>query len=387
MQYVSWHWARIGSACLGLVMALAAPAVQAASLTPKESLGRQIFFDTNLSQPKGQACASCHAPSAAFTDPSHAATSRGANLLLAGARNAPTAMYAAFIPPFSRDSLGNAVGGQFLDGRVNSLEQQAQKPFLNPIEMGNPSVEAVVAKLATASYAPALKALYGQSLFANPQAAFNAAADAIAAYERSPELSPFSSKYDAWQAGKAQLTASEARGLALFNSPAKGNCAACHPSVSNKPGGVRALFTDHSYDNLGVPKNPANPVYIQSVSVNPAGLHFVDNGLSATSGEDSGRGKFKVPTLRNIARTGPYMHNGYFTTLQGVVDFYNTRDKRRRCLLPTLPQEAAQALACWPAPEVVDTVNQTELGRLGLNAFEVNDIVNFLGTLTDGWTP
>jgi cytochrome c peroxidase len=163
-----------------------------------------------------------------------------------------------------------------------------------------------------------------------------------------------------------KLSAREKRGLALFNDPSKGNCAACHPSTGVD--GTPPLFTDFTYDNLGVPKNPRNGFYRMAPQYNPAGAAWVDHGLGGVLGLASEDGKFKVPTLRNIALTAPYMHNGYFTDLRSVVNFYNTRD-----------------VAPWPAPEVADTVNHEELGNLGLNEQEVEDLVAFLYTLSDGY--
>ena len=210
-------------------------------------------------------------------------------------------------------------------------------------------------------------------------------AAAIAAFERSPELAPFTSKYDAYLAGKARLAAAELRGLKLFEDEKKGNCAACHPSRRSQDGRP-PLFTDFTYDNLGVPRHPGNPFYTQAKEHNPAGSGYVDLGLGAVVNKPSEHGKFKVPTLRNVDLTAPYMHNGYFTTLRAVVEFYNDRDVRRRCKSEATEAEAQQA-RCWPAPEVAANVNRDEMGRLRLNDREIDDIVAFMRTLTDGYEP
>jgi len=325
-----------------------------------EKLGRLLFFDESLSEPAGESCATCHDPAAAFSDPRGGLpTSKGARAGDAGSRNTPSAMYAALVPALSylNDDDGFA-GGLFLDGRVNTLEEQAQKPLLNPIEMGNPSVAAVVAKLRGAPYADLFRRTFGNAALDDDAAAFASAAQAIAAFERRPEFAPFSSKYDAYLAGSAELSPAEARGLDLFNDEKKGNCAACHPS---QPGddGAPPLFTDFTYDNLGIPQNPANPSF-----------PTVDHGLMVTLGDPAQDGKFRVPTLRNIARTAPYGHNGYFADLHAIVDFYNTRDTRP-----------------WAAPEVPATMNKDELGHLMLSDAEVDDLVAFLYTLSDGYTP
>jgi cytochrome c peroxidase len=360
--------------------------VSEAGLTPEQLLGSRLFFDTSLSNPGGQSCGSCHTASVAFTDPDKSSpTSKGVNPALFGSRNAPTAMYMAFSPTFHRDDAeGIFVGGQFLDGRAATLEDQAKAPFLNPVEMANPSKEAVIEKLRASANADLFRYVYGPDSLANVDAAYNKLAQAIASFERTPVLSPFSSKYDAYLDGTATLTEQEARGLALFEDPMKGNCAACHPS---QPGadGSKPLFTDFTYDNLGVPKNPHNKFYGMSAEFNPAGEGFVDVGLGKTTGDPGDDGKFKVPTLRNLTLTGAFMHNGYFDTLEGVVDFYNTRDVKPLCVDPMTSEADALTLGCWPLAEVAENVNFDELGNLGLTSSEVKDIVVFLGTLTDGW--
>jgi cytochrome c peroxidase len=350
-----------------------APAVPAAVATQAE-VGRALFFDENLSQPAGQSCASCHAPEKAFTDPSGGPTSAGVVPGLFGARNAPTAGYALFAPKFHYDEVeGLYVGGLFLDGRADSLAQQAQGPPLNPIEMHNPDKASYVAKVAGRPYAEKLKALHGQDLFFDVDRAFTAISEAIAAFERGAEVSPFTSKYDAYLRGTALLTAQERRGLDLYEGRA--NCAACHPNALREDGKL-PLFTDFTYDNLGVPRNPANPFYSMPLSVNPAGTSFVDIGLAGNASviadgrAAENRGRIKVPTLRNLARTGPYMHNGVFTTLKEVVAFYNRRD--------------LEPLRFGP-PEIPETVNREELGNLGLSDEEEDALVAFLKTLTDGY--
>ncbi|MBL8489039.1 MAG: c-type cytochrome [Rhodocyclaceae bacterium] len=351
------------------------------------ALGRLLFFDPNLSQPAGQACASCHDPATAFADPDASRpTSKGVHRDRFGSRNTPTARYAAYSPPFHFDRTeGHYVGGQFWDGRAATLEAQAKLPFLDPLEMANPDVAAVVAQVRRAAYAGEFEALHGPGALDDPDRAMARIAAAIAAYERSAELAPFTSKHDAWLQGRAALSERELRGLRLFNDPRKGNCAACHPSQRRPDGGL-PLFTDFTYDNLGVPANPDNPFYGLPRVHNPRGQGFVDRGLGAAVKRRAEDGKFKVPTLRNVALTAPYMHNGYFATLRGVVAFYNDRDALPRCR-GRLAEAEALRRGCWPAPEVARNVNREEMGRLGLTAAEVDDIVAFLLTLTDGYRP
>jgi len=346
------------------------PSPAAAPLTAKERLGKRLFFEKSLSTPPGQACSACHDPRVAFADPGGGLlpVSRGARPGLYGSRNDQPVAYAAFVPPRHRDpEEGLWVGGLFWDGRADTLAQQAQGPPLNPLEMANPDVETIAAKLRALDYARHFTEVYGQGALADPQKAFDHMADAIAAYERAAEVNPFDSKYDRWLRGEAELSAQEQRGLHLFEAEDKGNCAACHPSRPAKDGSP-PLFTDFTYDNLGVPPNPENPFYLLDARLNPDGFAFVDLGLGAVVKDPAQNGKFRVPTLRNVAVTGPYMHNGVFKTLFQVLAFYNTRDVAR-----------------WPAPEVGQNVNKEELGNLRLTNQELEDVVAFLHTLTDGW--
>jgi cytochrome c peroxidase len=357
-------------------------------MTPKAQLGRVLFFDTGLSEPAGQSCASCHDAGRAFVDPDKSAiTSKGVIPPLIGSRNTPSSMYMSFSPKFHRDEEEELyLGGQFWDGRAATLEEQAKGPFLDPLEMANPHSRAVVEKARRAAYAPMFEQVFGKGALDDEAKAYDRIAEALAEFQRTREFAPFSSKYDAYLTGKAKLSKQEMRGLRLFEAEDKGNCAACHPS---KPGprGEPPLFTDFSYDNLGVPRNPDNPFYKLPAKYNPAGDLFVDRGLGAALKKASEDGKFKVPTLRNIAITGPYMHNGYFRTLEGVTAFYNDRDVRPQCGSNRVSEADALKQKCWPAPEVITNVNKDELGNLKLTPREVEDIVAFMKTLTDGWQP
>ncbi|MBW6518983.1 MAG: cytochrome-c peroxidase [ANME-2 cluster archaeon] len=365
-----------------LTITVGIPAVN--GLTPQEELGKKIYFDDNLSVPQGQSCASCHDPQFGFAEPdSSRAVSQGAIPVRFGNRNSPTAAYAAYSPEFHYDKAnGMYVGGQFWDGRASNLAEQAKGPFLNPLEMNNPSKSAVIKKISNSNYADLFKAVYGQDAFADVEKAYDQMAIAIAAFENTDELNKFTSKYDKYQAGKIKLTPLEQKGLKLFNNPKKGNCAACHPSTAG-PYAAKPLFTDFTYDNLGVPSNlgmlgdsPAlmyyYPFYYPPIApnFNQDGLMFVDYGLGGIVMSSGEMGKMKVPTLRNVAITPPYMHNGAFKSLKEVVHFYNTRD---------VPN------AGWPAPEVSMNVNTNELGNLGLSDKEEDAIVAFMKTLTDGY--
>lgn len=346
-----------------LVITGAFSIAQAATLTQEEQLGKLLYFDENLSNPVGQSCASCHLPTAGFADPDRKLpVSEGAVPGRFGGRNAPSAAYAAYSPVFHWDKAsGLYIGGQFWDGRAPDLAAQAKGPFLNPVEMNN-TKGGVVTAVRNSNYADLFKKVYGFKSLNNVDSAYNLIAKAIAAYEKTTEVNQFSSKYDLYLKGQVKLTAQETRGLLLFNG--KGNCAACHPSES-ADGITPPLFTDFSYDNLGVPRNMEFPFHSMVPSPYP------DLGLGAALPKPNPNeyGKFKVMSLRNIAETAPYSHNGYFKTLKDIVHFYNTRD-----------------VLAWPDPaDYPDTVNNTELGNLGLTAQEESDIVAFLQTLTDGY--
>jgi len=340
-------------------------------LTPKQLLGKKLFNDRNLSTPVGQGCVDCHAPGSGFANPNpDYPDSQGVLKDRFGNRNDLPAGYAAFSPDFHFDQEeGLYVGGQFWDGRALDLVEQAKGPFLNPLEMGNPDEKTVVDKIRQAEYAGLFREVFGRRAFSDVEQAYHYAAEAIAEFEKTREFSPFSSKYDYFLAGKAELTEQEQRGLSLFEAQDKGNCAACHPSRPAE-NGTPPLFTDFTYDNLGVPKNAELPFYYLPKELNPDGVFFVDLGLGGVLEKPEEYGKFKVPSLRNLAKTGPYLHNGLFKTIRQVVVFYNTRD-----------------VGPWPEPEVKQNINREELGDLGLTEQEVDDITAFLLTLTDRYQP
>ena len=212
----------------------------AASSESNESniaLGKLLFFDPTLSVPIGQSCASCHHPESAYSDEGKA-TSLGANPKLSGNRNTPSLSYTSYTAQWHYKVEDETwVGGFFLDGREQSLQAQAKGPLLNPLEMANPSADAVIQKVKLAPYAQQFKALYGENIFTQPEEAFNKVAKALAAFQSSKEFAPrFTSKYDAFIQGKTQLTKQEYRGLQLYEQEDKGNCAACHPNQINEQG-------------------------------------------------------------------------------------------------------------------------------------------------------
>lgn len=383
--------------CLGVIgVAYASARASAVSLSPRESLGKLLFFDTNLSTPPGQSCAACHAPQVGFTGPSSSinagpAIYPGVVHTRAGNRKPPSAAYGGDSPPLYYDEAeGVWVGGMFWDGRATGwtlgdpLAEQALGPFLNPLEQNSPQARLVLLRMARSAYVPLFEAVWGAGSFDfvhDVAGTYERIGRSIAAYERSAEVNPFSSKFDAYLRGEATLTAQEQQGLELFEGRAM--CSACHLSRPG-PSGEPPLFTDFTYDNLGVPRNPQNPFYTMPRHWNPVGYDWVDLGLGGflmRAGYPPEvylpeLGKVKVPSLRNVdMRPSPgfvkaYAHNGYFKSLKEIVHFYNTRD-----VLP------------WPPPEVPVNVNTDELGNLGLTDAEEDAIVAFMRTLTDGYTP
>jgi cytochrome c peroxidase len=385
------------------VLLLIATAGNVAALSDQEMLGKLLFFDTTLSSPHGQGCVSCHDPNTAFSDPdSNLAVSQGVlpqNRF--GSRNAPSNQYAAFSPDFHFDEVQNEfVGGQFRDGRAKNLTIQALAPFLNNLEMNDPNKNVVIVKIRNSNFADLFKKVYGHDSLKleNVDTAYYQMGEAIAAFEKTKELNKFTSKFDYYLAGKVPLTAQEKKGLELFND----NCADCHTPVPG-PFTDKPLFTDFTYHNIGLPSNlrmlgdtsalkAYYPFYYLPKEFNPDGLNFVDYGLGSAL-KNAGYtpdtynpqlGKFKVPSLRNVAITAPYMHNGALTTLDEVVHFYNTRDVLGDCALKVDPQPSVN---CWPQPEVsLNEVPVTDIGNMGLTDEEEKDIVAFLNTLTDGFS-
>jgi len=477
----------------------------AQDLTPKEQLGKQLFFDTNLSTPPKMSCATCHDPAAGYADPrTGSPTSTGVVHTRCGNRNAPQASYAFGGPQELKQFNEGYAGGTFWDGRANTLADQAKGPFLNPLEMKNPNAKHVVKLVQKASYAGLFQSVYGTAAFKNDKAAFDNIADAISAYEQTAEMNPCTSKLDSFLAGKATLAPMERMGMMLFQG--KAGCAMCHftgqrtgrqcaggcacgcaytgvctcgpgctcgcvqkgevacsggckcgcavtgvctcapgctcgclqsnanacaggctcgcaftgvckcgpscpcgcpsapqacaggctcgcrwTSICNcgpncdcgcPSGGMsdgKLLLTNHGYFNLGTPRNPNNPFYDIATGFNPLGDGFIDYGLGGVleargiAGADQEMGKFKVPSLRNCAKTVPYMHNGVFADLKTVVQFYNTRD---------VP------LSGWGPPEVnhANIFRTWNFGNLGLTETEIDALVAFLGTFTDGYT-
>jgi cytochrome c peroxidase len=368
----------------------------ASTLSSKAELGKMIFNDANLSEPRGLACVACHQANAGFSgnNGSTIGVAQGSKPGALGLRNTMTNSYVGFVPAFefaTANGLTEAVGGHFWDGRADTLALQALGPFLNPLEMNNPDRKSVIDKIAASSYAESFKQVFGATVFSDVDAAYTNIGLAIDAFERS-ELQPFSSKYDALVRGKASFTPQESRGMELFINPNKANCASCHlmnPS-SGKP--EDSLFSEFSYYATGVPRNTKIPK-----NADPA---FYDLGLcgpdrsapvlpdTAAPGYtiDNFCGQFRMPTLRNVAERQAFMHNGFFTDLSEVVRFYSTRISD-----PTKWYGADVTTNDLPSKYVINIelvkapFNRKASDGPMLTEAEVTDVVAFLRTLSDGY--
>ncbi len=364
-----------------------APSVDESKLTRLELIGKRIFNDTALSNPSTQSCATCHDPAAAFEG--NGGSTLGAPFAADGAtpglRNTPTAMYATYTPRFSVVADGAHLiptGGQFLDGRAASLEEQAAIPFLSATEMNLATETELAGRLANATYAPLMLQEFGPDLFASPARVLDAAARAIAAFERTADFAPFSSKFDNALAGSTTLTDLEREGLRLFDDPEKGNCSKCHIFKSAPRSPIELLFTDFSYHNIGVPRNARiaanrDPAFFDLGLCGPRRTRLADDALC---------GSFKVPTLRNVARKQSFMHNGFFTNLRDVVSFYATRDTT-----PSRWYAGANAFDDVPAgfraniDRTLVPFHPASGSGARLDDHEIDAIVAFLHTLDDGF--
>lgn len=353
----------------------------AQGLSDKEQLGKFMFFDTDLSDPSGLSCAGCHSPETGFTGESSITNNTtvvypGAVNTRFGNRKPPTAAYGGGSPVMYHDTIsGLFIGGMFWDGRATGwelgdpLSEQARGPFLNPNEQNLPSKEAFINIILASNYVDLFKAVYGNDVFNDSVIAYNKAADAISAYEKSSEVNPYTSKYDYYLKKIIELSNEEQKGLSLFED--KGKCDNCHLSKQGSKG-EPPLFTDFTYDNLGIPKNPVYPFNTQPSDIGLGG--FLETVTTYQEYAAENYGKHKVPTLRNVdKRPTPefikaYGHNGYFKSLKDIVHFYNTRD-----------------VEAWPPPEVPANVNTAELGNLELTSEDEDAIVAFLKTLSDGY--
>jgi cytochrome c peroxidase len=357
------------------------------------ALGRRMFFDASLSASSRLSCASCHLPDRAFGPPNGLAVQAGgASLGRPGLRAVPTLRYLQAVPPFTRHLFATSdegdesidqgpSGGLTWDGRVDRGRDQAQIPLLSAIEMANASATAVADRVLAAPYAGEASRLATEA----GEGVFATALEALEAYEEDPVVfSPYSSRYDAVLRGDAKLSTQEQRGLDVFNDPKRGNCASCHPSQPDRRG-IPPAFSDYGFVALGVPRNPAIPA-------NADPQHF-DLGLcgplrTSFQGQAEYCGRFRTPTLRNVATRSTFFHNGVVRTLRDVVLFYATRDSEPARWYGRRPDGALRRFDDLPAEyrrniEVGAPFGQRPGGRSSLTDDEIDAIVAFLETLTD----
>lgn len=329
-------------------------------LSDTAKLGKLIFFDKQLSEPKGISCASCHSPSFGFSDARQSAFSIGVNPDAHTARNTIAIAYNILAPNNQSTILRGieeSVGGHFWDGRAKFLEQQAFSPLLNPHEMNNKSFHQVAEKIRNAKYYNQLEKIFGNEGLQDDQVLLLCTTQALISFQKSKQVNIYSSKFDYFLKGKVKLNEQELRGWNLFQDTIKSKCSLCHLATPNEFTNT-IVFTDYSYENIGIPKHPSQKNL--PLDSGFAASEFVKNPLEI--------GRFKTPSLRNVALTKPYMHNGIFNTLDEVLEFYNTRDINSKFVA-----------------EYKATMNTEDLGDLKLSDNDIKDIIAFLNTLTDGY--
>lgn len=365
------------------------------------ALGKALFSDPRLSGSGRLACASCHSPDHAFGPPNARPVQLGGgDLRQPGVRAVPSLRYLQAVPQFtehffeSEDEADGSIdngptGGLTWDGRVDSGHAQARIPLLSPFEMGNRTPAQVARDALDAGYGPALAAIGGPGLPADPDRVFRTLLKALEVYQQDwTVFYPYSSKYDAFLAGRAALTPQEARGLQLFEDKAKGNCASCHVSRRANDG-TPPQFTDYGMIALGVPRNPAipanaDPEYHDLGLCGPYRTDFLDRAEYC--------GRFRTPSLRNVATRRSFFHNGAVHSLRDAISFYATRDTQPERWYPRRPDGRIDAYDDLPARYRANLNTDPPFGGKpgdapALSAAEIDDIVAFLGTLTDGWTP
>jgi len=361
-------------------------------LKPSQKLGKLLFFDKNISKTRSTNCATCHDPDHAFIDARyqksdinqtlfvHGAFSVGDDGVSLGGRNSPTASYAMFSPTFGeKDDVYK--GGQFHDGRASTLKVQAMGPPLDGAEMMMPNKDSVVERIKeNEEYIKQFKALYGEDIFDDSNKTFDKMAEAISDFEKTKEFAPFDSKFDRWVEGKVEFSKLEQKGFDLFNSD-KTNCRLCHTLDStaislDKTGENRELFTNYEYENIGTPRNISAMNRRAELGLQPTDATF--KGLGGLLNNSTHDGKSRVPTLRNIAVTDPYMSNGKFQKLRTTIEFYDFMSGKG---VHNINKETGKA---WGVNDFPATINNEKLGKTKtLTDDDVNALIAFLRTLTD----
>lgn len=361
------------------------------------ALGKQLFADPALSASGKIACASCHDPKHDFGPGNSQAVQRGgAHGRSFGVRAVPSLKYTQNVPPFTEhyiddegdDSVDQGpAGGRTWDGRAQSYHAQARLPLFSPFEMANPDSDAVIAKV-QAGHDAQFRAVFGEKVFDDKALAFKGVLMALEAYQQTPaEFYPYTSKFDAYLRHEVSLGAQELRGLAAFNDTEKGNCARCHPSAKLK--GALPQFTDFGFAAIGAPRNRAIPAN--------ADRRYYDLGLCGpwrTDLQDRHEycGLFRTPSLRNVARRPVFMHNGVFHSLSDVVRFYAERDTKPEKWYSQAPDGRVLKFDDLPAVYAANLDMQAPFDRRARDApalgdKDIEDIVAFLQTLSDGYLP
>ncbi len=363
-------------------------------------LGRQIFRDPGLSASGRMSCASCHDPAQAFGPPNARDVQLGGpHGDRPGTRAVPTLRYLVTTIPFTEHYIddedghgedGGPTGALTWDGSVDTPHAQALIPLFAAHEFANTTPAALAARVRRAPYAAAFDSAFsgpGEPVFDDPARVLGFLAMALEVYQQdAADFYPYSSKYDAFLRRQTMLSKAELRGLALFNDPGKGNCASCHPSTLTSSGGL-PRFTDSSYVALGVPRNRRLAAH-RDADVHDLGL--CANGRAGMAGHDDFCGRFKTPTLRNVARRQVFFHNGVFHSLRDVVAFYAQRDTDPARWYPRDARGRVRKYDDLPERYQANVVTTPPFGRRpgerpALNAAEIDDIVRFLRTLDDGW--
>lgn len=350
------------------------------------ALGARLFFDGALSEPRGRSCASCHDPAHGFSGSGPAGVPQGSRVGHAAPRNAPSLLYIRYTPPLYlyQDDDSTAPeprGGLFADGRHDRLADAIAAPLLHPDEMNNRDARAFANKLAATPHAKALRRLFDARVLDDPKRTLKSVGLALEAFLESDAMAPFSSRYDAFIRGQAEMTPLEARGLRLFANPDKGNCASCHVFAPGSSNPTRSLFTDYGYDALAVPRNRA-------LAANRDPLHF-DLGLCATArakewpDPNQWCGYFKTPSLRNVALRERYMHNGAIGSLHDAVDFYATRSTETSRWYHGTPFDDVPAALRGNVNVNSAPLNRPAGSKPALAPEEIDAIVAFLRTLSD----
>ena len=413
----------VRAAAIAALLAGAALALAAAPMTPPQprafgdrpsveqltALGRAMFVDPGVSANGRLSCASCHDPAAAFgpnaRTPSPFADGDPAH---AGTRAIPSLRYARFAGRFTEHATddeethgvdGGPTGGLTWDGRADTAREQALIPLFDAREMANADAASLARRVAAAPYAARFRAAFsapGRDVFADPAQVVAWMALAFEVYEQAPEFAPFDSRYDRWLAGRATLSPAELRGLALYRDPAKGNCDTCHPS-RRSAGGRAPLFTDAGFIAVAAPRRADLPPLAGSSASQPlasrargaeADLGLCRSGRPGLSEDPSFCGRFRTPTLRNVALRTRLFHNGALRTLRDAVAFYATRDTDPARWYPRNADGSVHAYDDLPADAAAFVDREVPFaplpgGRPRLDERDIDDIVAFLRTLTD----